>query len=191
MPATCPTLNHYLAADECLENLAGLGEVVYVGLKSDLDPANPMVATDNTYSGPKFTGTGKGLYKFELKEEAQKIAGESQGKRKGYNITGTMVFDGVDKKTSKILRALNNLDWFAIFPDPSGDAQILYDANKKIRIESGGATTDTGAAASDDRVSTVNFILGPVKYPNLFVELPTSDDPSHPINSWDDLLATE
>ena len=36
MPATCPTLNHYLAADECLENLAGLGEVVYVGLKSEL-----------------------------------------------------------------------------------------------------------------------------------------------------------
>lgn len=130
MPATCPTLNHYLAADECLENLAGLGEVVYVGLKSDLSA--PLTADDNTYSTPAFSGTGKGLYKFELKEEAQKIAAESQGKRKGYNITGTMVFDGVDKKTSKILRALNNLDWFAIFPDPSGDAQILYDPNKKI-----------------------------------------------------------
>lgn len=99
MPATCPTLNHYLAADECLENLAGLGEVVYVGLKSELSA--PLTATDNTYSTPAFSGTGKGLYKFELKEEAQKIAGESQGKRKGYNITGTMVFDGVDKKTSR------------------------------------------------------------------------------------------
>ena len=95
-----------------------------------------------------------------------------------------MVFDGVDKKTSKILRALNNLDWFAIFPDPSGDAQILYDPNKKIRIDSGGATTDTGAAASDDRVSTVNFILGPVKYPNLFVTEPET-------GGWDSLLATE
>ena len=182
MPATCPTLNHNLAADECLENLAGLGEVVYVGLKSELSA--PLTATDNTYSTPAFSGTGKGLYKFELKEEAQKIAGESQGKRKGYNITGTMVFDGVDKKTSKILRALNNLDWFAIFPDPSGDAQILYDPNKKIRIDSGGATTDTGAAASDDRVSTVNFILGPVKYPNLFVAAPET-------GGWDSLLATE
>ena len=184
MPATCPTLNHYLAADECLENLAGLGEVVYIGLKEDLDTTNPMTATDNTYSAPKFKGSGQGLYKFELKEESQKIASESQGKRKGFNITGTMVFDGVDPRVSKLMRALNNLDWFAIFPDPSGDAQILYDPNKKIRIDSGGATTDTGAAASDDRVSTVNFILGPVKYPNLFVAAPET-------GGWDSLLATE
>lgn len=180
MPQTCPTLQHYLAADECLENLAGLGEVVYVGLKEDL--SSPMTATDNMYTAPSFKDT-KGLYKFELKEESQKITGESQGKRKGYNITGTMVFAGVDKKTSKLLRSLNNLDWFAVFPDPSGDAQILYDPNKKVRIDSGGATTDTGAAASDDRISTVNFILGPVKYPNLFVA-----DPS---GGWDSLLADD
>ena len=173
----CPTLMNYLAQDECLENLAGLGEVVYIGLRGDL--AAPLSATDNLYAAPTFKD-GKGLFKFDLKEEAQKIAGESQGKRKGYNITGTMVFDGVDAKVSKILRALNNLDWFAIFPDPSGDAQILYDANKKVRIDQGGATTDTGAAASDDRISTVNFILGPVKYPNLFVTAPQ--------DGWDSLL---
>lgn len=172
---------HYSAADECLENLAGLGEVVYIGLRADL--TTPLTATDDVYGTPVFKD-GKGLYKFDLKEEAQKIAGESQGKRKGYNITGTIVFDGVDKKTSKILRALNNLDWFAIFPDPSGDAQIIYDANKKVRIDQGGATSDTGAAASDDRISTVNFILGPVKYPNLFVTEPQT-------GGWDSLLADE
>lgn len=168
---------HYSAAEECMENLAGLGEVVYIGLRGDLQA--PMAATDNLYAAPSFKDT-KGLYKFDLKEEAQKIAGESQGKRKGYNITGTIVFDGVDAKVSKILRALNNLDWFAIFPDPTGDAQIIYDPNKKVRIDSGGATTDTGAAAADDRISTVNFILGPVKYPNLFV--------SAPADGWDSLL---
>lgn len=177
----CPTLMDYIAAEECMENLAGLGEVVYIGLRGDL--TTPLSATDNLYATPAFKD-GKGLYKFDLKEEAQKIAGESQGKRKGYNITGTMVFDGVDARVSKILRALNNLDWFAIFPDPSGDAQILYDPNKKVRIESGGATTDTGAAASDDRISTVNFILGPVKYPNLFVTEPQT-------GGWDSLLANQ
>lgn len=180
MPQTCPTLQNYLAADECLENLAGLGEVVYVGLKEDL--TTPMTATDNIYASPVFKD-GKGLCKFELKEESQKIAAESQGKRKGYNITGTMVFDGVDPRVSKLMRALNNLDWFAIFPDPSGEAQILYDPNKKIRIDQGGATTDTGAASSDERVSTVNFILGPVKYPNLFVTAPSA------AGGWDTLLA--
>ena len=177
----CPQLDHYLAAEECLENLAGLGEVVYVGLRADLK--NPMSATDNTYATPEFKD-GKGLYKFDLKEEAQKVAGESQGKRKGFNITGTMVFDGVDPRVSKLMRALNNLDWFAIFPDPSGDAQILYDPNKKVRIDQGGATTDTGAQASDERTSTVNFILGPVKYPNLFVTAPQT-------GGWDSLLVPE
>ena len=174
----CPTLTSYLSANECMENMAGLGEVVYVGLRGDLE--SPMTADDNTYTTPVFK-SGKGLYKFDLKEDSQKIAGESQGKRKGYNITGTMVFDGVDPRVSKIMRALNNLDWFAIFPDPNGDAQILYDPNKKIRIDQGGATSDTGAAPSDDRVSTVNFVLGPVKYANLFVQAPQS-------GGWDSLV---
>jgi hypothetical protein len=161
---------HYSAAEECLENLAGLGEVVYIGLRGDL--SSPMTATDNTYATPAFKA-GKGLYKFDLKEEAQKIAGESQGKRKGYNITGTMVFDGVDKKTSKILRALNNLDWFAIFPDPSGEAQIMYDANKKVHADRGGITTTTGDTPDSDRITTAALILGPVKYGNLFLDLPS------------------
>ncbi len=90
-----------------------------------------------------------------------------------------MILDAVNDKISELARGLNNLDWFAIFPDPSGDAQILYDPNKKIRIESGGLTSDTGAAASDDRITTVNFVLGPVKYPNLFVTAPA--------NGWDSL----
>ena len=168
---------HYNAGDECLENLAGLGEVAYIGLRADLE--SPMTATDDTYSTPQFK-SGKGLYKFDLKEEAQKIAGESQGKRKGYNITLTMVFDAVNAKVAKIARSLNNLDWFAIFPD-GDEAQIVYDPNKKIRIESGGLTSDTGAAAGDDRITTVNAILGPVKYPNLFVTLPAD-------KTWDDFL---
>lgn len=174
--ANCPTLFSILAEEDCSENLAGLGEVAYIGLKKDLQ--SPMTATDNTYTTPVFKD-GKGLYKVDLKEESQKVAGESQGKRKGFNLTGTMVFDAVNEQISELSRGLNNLDWFAIFPDPSGDAQILYDPNKKIRIESGGLTSDTGAAAADDRITTVNFVLGPVKYPNLFVTAPQT--------GWDSL----
>ena len=129
--------------------------------------------------------SGKGLKKFDLKEESQKIASESQGKRKGFNQTATLVFDAVNRKTAVIARALNNLgDLFIIFPD-GDDNQIMYDPNKKIRIDQGGATTDTGAAASDDRISTVNFILGPVKYPNLFVTAPSAE------GGWDSLLVDE
>ncbi len=176
--ATCPTLNNYLAGDECNENLAGLGEVAYIGLRSEL--ASAMTATDNTYSTPVFA-SGKGLYKVELKEESQKIASESQGKRKGFNLTATLVFDAVNAAVSKLGRALNNLDIFVIMPD-GDEAQILYDPNKKIRIESGGLTSDTGAAAGDDRITTANLVLGPVNYPNLFVTVPEA--------GWDSLLAS-
>lgn len=44
----CPTLADILASDECMENLAGLGSVVYVGVKGDLSA--PMTATDNNYA---------------------------------------------------------------------------------------------------------------------------------------------
>ena len=179
----CPTLMHYNAGDECLENLAGLGEVAYIGLRADLESA--MTATDDTYSTPQFK-SGKGLYKLDLKEESQKIAGESQGKRKGFNIVGTMVFDAVNATVAKLARSLNNLDIFVIFPESDGDAQILYDPNKKIRIESGGLTSDTGAAAGDDRITTVNFTLGPVKYPNLYVNFVPGTGEGAP-KSWDDL----
>ena len=185
MDQNCPTLQNYLAGDECLENLAGLGEVAYLGLKSDLK--NPLTATDNVYSGLEFKDT-KGLFKVELKENSQKIASESQGKRKGFQQTATLIFDAVNRTTSKIARALNNLgDVFIIFPDGE-DSQIMYDPNKKLHADNGGITTDTGDTPDSDRVMTCNLILGPVKYPNNYIELPTSTDPQKPITSWDDLV---
>ena len=186
MAQNCPTLNNYLAGEECLENLAGMGEVAYIGLRSDLEAA--LVATDNTYTFDAATAlkSGKKLVKVELKEESQKIAGESQGKRKGFNLTATLVFDAVNATVAKLARSLNNLDIFVIMPESDGDAQILYDPNKKLRIESGGLTTDTGAAAGDDRITTVNFTLGPVKYPNLYVNFVPGTGEGAP-KSWDDL----
>ena len=171
MAQTCPALANYRAGDDCLENIAGLGEVAYIGLRSELKKA--LTATDNTYSltATDFIDGAKRLVKVELKEESQKIASESQGKRKGFKLTGTIVFDAVNAEVAKLARALNNLDIFVILPGDD-EAQILYDPNKKIRIESGGLTSDTGAAAGDDRVTTVKLTLGPVIYPNLFVTVP-------------------
>lgn len=180
----CPSLINYKAGDECLENLAGLGEVAYIGQKSDLE--TPMVATGNVYSMPVFK-SGKGLKKFDLKEESQKIASESQGKRKGFNQTATLVFDAVNRKTALIARALNNLsDLFIIFPD-GDDNQIMYDPNKKIHADQGGITTDTGDAPDSDRVTTANLILGPVKYANNYVDFTASEK----VKSWDDLVVED
>ena len=169
MPQACPTLINYLAEDECLENLAGLGEVAYVGRKSDLK--NPLVLTGNAYSGLDFKD-GKGLVKFDLKEESQKIEGSSNKKRRGYNLTCTLVFDAVNRKTSLLTRALNNLgDLFVIMPD-GDDIQIMYDQNKKVHADSGGITTTTGDTPDSDRITTAALIIGPVKYGNLFLDLP-------------------
>lgn len=190
MAQNCPTLNNYLAGEECLENLAGMGEVAYIGLRSDLEA--PLVASDNTYTFDAATAlkSGKKLVKVELKEESQKIAGESQGKRKGFKLTGTLVFDAVNATVSKLARALNNLDIFVVIPESDGDAQILYDPNKKVRIDQGGLTSDTGAAAGDDRITTAALSLGPVKYPNLFVNFVPGTGEGAP-KSWDDLCDFE
>lgn len=170
MPQTCPSLINYSAADECLENLAGLGEVAYIGLRSDLTA--PLTANENVYSGLTFKD-GKGFVKLDLRENSQKIDAESQGKRKGYNLTATLVFDAVNRKTSLISRALNNLgDMFIVMPD-GDDIQIMYDANKKVHADQGGITSTTGDTPDSDRITTANLILGPVKYSNLFLELPS------------------
>ena len=181
---TCPSLINYRAGDECFENLAGLGEVAYLGLKSDLEA--PLTATDNVYSMPTFK-SGKGLYRVDLRENSQKIAGESQGKRKGFQLTATLIFDAVNKKTSKIARALNNLgDLFVIMPD-GDENQIMHDPNKKLHADNGGITTDTGDTPDSDRIMTANLILAPVKYPNPCVDFTASQD----VKSWDDLVVAD
>lgn len=168
----CPALADVLNSEQCLENFAGLGSVVYVGLKSDL--SQKMVLTDNVYSAPKFK-EGKGLFKIECKEEANKIEGSSLGPRKGYKVTGTFVVEAVNKIISKCGRAWNNLDLFFIFPD-GGDYQIMYDPVRKIKFDSDGIKSDTGAAASDERVTTCVGTLQPVKYMNLYVAIEADID---------------
>lgn len=175
----CPTLGHILASEECLENLAGVGSVVYVGVKGDLDA--PLSATDNTYGTPTFK-SGKGLYKFDCKEEAQKYAFSSLGRRKGYEITGTLVLEAVNKDTAKILRAMNNLDLFLIFVDNDGSSLIVYDPTRKMEADSGGIAGDTGDTPDSDRQITMEYKLSPVAYPMYYVTAPT-------MGGWDSLLA--
>lgn len=164
---TCPTLEHILNADQCNENLAGLGEVVYAGVKSDLSA--PLTATDNTYSEPAFK-TGKGLFKIECADETQGITGGSLGYRKGFKQTLGFAIDAVNQIIAKTGRALNNLDLFFIVPD--GDTyQIMYDPNRKCKADADGIQSNTGKAAADERQTTCTFTLQPVKYPNYFVSI--------------------
>lgn len=182
MPDTvnCPTLADILASEECMENLAGLGSVVYVGVKGDLTA--PLAATDNEYATPAFQ-QGKGLYKFDCKEESQKYAFSSLGRRKGYEITGTLILEAVNKATAKVLRAMNNLDLFLIFQDNDGSSLIVYDPTRKMEADSGGIAGDTGDTPDSDRQITLEYKLSPVAYPMYYVTNPTS-------GGWDSLLAS-
>ena len=174
----CPTLGHILASDECMENLAGLGSVVYVGVKGDL--AAPMTATKNRYATPTFN-PGQGLYRFDCKEEAQKYAFSSLGRRKGYEITGTVVLEAVNEKTAEVLRAMNNLDLFLIFEDNDGNSLIVYDPKRKMEADSGGIAGDTGDTPDSDRQITLEFKLSPVAYAMYYVTPPQT-------GGWDSLL---
>lgn len=179
--ATCPQLVDVLNENECLENLAGLGTDIYIGLKSELTA--PLTATDNSYSTPSFTA-GKGLYKVQCADEKQQIKGSSLGRRKGFELTCTFVVDSVNPAAGKLARAINNNDIFIIAKD--GDvSQIIYDPIRKVKFDSGAITTDTGAAASDDRITTYEAKLSPVSYPNLYVTEPGEDA------GWDSLLASK
>lgn len=179
--ADCPTLGNILASEECLENLAGLGSVVYVGNKADLNGAlQTKTGEDNVYlleyggtgseSSASFK-TGKGLYKFDCKEEAEKYAFSSLGRRKGYEITGTLVLEAVNQATAKILRAMNNLDLFIIFQDNDGKLLIVYDPKRKMEADSGGIAGDTGDTPDSDRQITLEYKLSPVVYAMYYVEL--------------------
>lgn len=164
---TCPTLEHILNAGQCNENLAGLGEVVYVGVKADL--AAPLTATDNVYSEPSFKA-GKGLFKIECADETQGITGGSLGYRKGFKQTLEFAIDAVNKIIAKTGRALNNLDLFFIVPDGE-EFQIMYDPNRKCKADADGIQSNTGKAAADERQTTCTFTLQPVKYSNFYVEI--------------------
>ncbi len=167
----CPTLDHFLEGEQCEENFSGTGSVVYFGVKNDL--AEPMVLTENVYSAPKFK-PGKGLFKFECKDDSNKIEGSSLGKRGGYKITGDFVLDAVNKLTSKLSRPLNNLDLFAIVPD-GDDYQIMYDKNRKLVFESDGIKSSTGAGGTDERTTTLTCTLSRAKYNMLYVDITDID----------------
>lgn len=167
--SNCPTLRSILAGDMCEENFAGLGSVAYIFSKEDL--VAPLEHTKQIYKmGADSFKSGKGLYKLELRPESQSITGESQKKRGGFKQTANLVIEVVNEETSDLLRSLNNLDWALIMPD--GDKyQIMYLHNaQKISIDAGGLKTETGQAASDDRVTTINVNLVNCFYPNTYLE---------------------
>ncbi len=166
-----------LKADECLENLAGISADVYVGIKSDLEA--PMTAEENVYSTPTFA-SGKGLYKIQGKNEAQKVSFSSLGPRKGYDLGITIVIESLNKVSSKASRALNNLDLFFIVKD-GDESLIIYDPNRRCEADNGGIAGDTGDTADSDRQATCEFHLKPVKYPLLYVTEPAQ-------GGWDSLM---
>lgn len=165
----CPELENYLVGDECSENFAGMGEVIYAFERKALKA--PLTRNGETYTLPASPlKDGKFLYKFECKRDSQQIQGEGQGDNAGYIITMNAVLKAVNKRTARVLRTIQNRDLCYIIPD-GDEVQILYDANKKVYCESGNLTTDTGAAASDDRQSSIQVHLGPVAFPNLFLDI--------------------
>lgn len=175
----CPELLEVINENQCEENFAGVSSTVYIGLKSDL--AAPLTLTDCTYSTPTFK-SGKGLYRLDCEEEKNKIQGSSLGYRGGFKQTYDMTTCLVNKATSMLGRALNNLDVFFIIED-GADTQIMYDPQHRVKFAADGISSDTGAATSDERISHYVAQLAPVKYKNLFVEKPE--------DGWESLRVTK
>ena len=179
MPITCPTLQHILAASECLEDFGGLGSVVYAFNKADLTA--PLVRSDNTYTWPTTNAfkQGAGLYKFECKEDSQGLVGTSQGRRGGFKQQLDFVLEAVNSDSSKVARALNNLDLGYIIKD--GDQSIIvYSPDRKFVYDSEGIKADTGKSPEDDRSVQLSGSLKNCFYPVYYTTEPT--------DGWDSLL---
>lgn len=174
----CPTLQNILAGTDCMEDFGGLGSIVYVFVKSDLKA--PLTRNDNEWSTPEFK-EGKGLYKFECKEDSQGIVGSSQGYRGGFKQQLDFVLEAVNKDSSKVARALNNLDCGYIVKDGEV-SQIVYHPDRKFVYDADGISADTGKAPEDDRQVNLSGTLKNVFYPNMFVK--------EPEEGWDSMLAS-
>lgn len=177
----CPTLTDLLSQNECLENFAGLGTNVYIGLKSDLTSVLKM--TDGIYSTPVFQA-GKGLFKIQCKENTVGIKGSSLGRRKGFSLELTFTLEAVNQQIAKLTRAINNLDIFVICED-NGVSQIMYSPQYKVVADSGGIASDTGQKAEDERQTVITLKLSPVTFQNEYVTNPEGED------GWDGMLASK
>ena len=179
---TCPEPMDVLAANECLESFGGLGINVYFFNKADL--AAPLKAEKDTY--PALTSdsfkSGKGLYKFECKENSQGHSWESLGRRKGFKQQLDYVLESVNAESAEVARALNNLDLGYIVQD--GDKNIIvYDDQHKFEYASGGIKGDTGKKADDDRQVELSGTLQPTAYGRYEIAAPEA--------GWDSLLASK
>ena len=180
--ATCPEIKDFLAANECLENFGGLGVNVYAFNKADLTA--PLKPEKNIY--PALTSesfkSGKGLYKFECKENSQGHTWESLGRRKGFKQQLDYVLESVDAASAEVARALNNLDLGYIAQD--GDKSIIvYDPQHKFEYASDGIKGDTGKKAEDDRMVELSGTLQPTTYGRYEITAPEA--------GWDSLLASK
>lgn len=179
---TCPEPHDVLASNECLENFGGLGSKVYFFNKADL--AAPLKAEKNIYptlSSESFK-SGKGLYKFECKENSQGHTWESLGRRKGFKQQLDYVLESVNADSAEVARALNNLDGGYIVQD--GEKSIIvYDEQHKFEYASGGIKGDTGKKSDDERMVELSGTLQPTAYGRY--EIPT------PEGGWDSLLASK
>lgn len=189
----CPVFKDFILSSQCEESSGGIAAQMYVGLKEDLN-APLAVKTDDPTTYPAFvapssTGsvtptfkTGKGLYKFDLKQKANSIKGSSLGARKRFKQTFSGVIEAVSPEAAEIARALNNLDFFIIVVDGER-SQIMYSKDFRIEAPADGINTDTGVNPEDDRVTNLATLeLQPVPYPNMFIETPTA--------GWDAFLAS-
>ena len=180
--ATCPKPMDILASNDCLENFGGLGVNVYAFNKADL--VAPLKPEKNVYpalSSESFK-SGKGLVKFECKENSQGHTWESLGRRKGFKQQLDYVLESVDAASAEVARALNNLDLGYIAQD--GDKSIIvYDEQHKFEYASDGIKGDTGKKAEDDRMVELSGTLQPTTYGRYEIAAPAE--------GWDSLLASK
>jgi len=168
MSATCEELLNVRASEQCAEDFAGIGSVIYYGLKDDL--SSPLTEAGTDWKNITFKA-GKGLYRVDCKEEANSIVGSSGGQNGGYNQTLNFTVDFVNRATAKLARVVNNRRDLFFCVEDGDDIQIMYHPKNKIQIDQGGIESNTGDTADSDREIKFAIQLKKCKYPNNYLQL--------------------
>lgn len=146
------------------ENMGGFGQVVYLGLRSQIT-AYPTLPSETATSfedlvtlGGDFTfSTGKHFIKILVAPESMQYNPESQGEypgAKSFSLKGSFIIPGMRADQRAIARILNNSYGILIIPQEDGTRICLGTETRPVHFSPKGKS---GQKAADTKVFEFEF----------------------------------
>lgn len=163
MANACDLMDIALASAGCQEQLAGLGNTVYVAYPEYLDGTPEYMEDKAAFTESSFTfKTGKGAWAFRIKKQTGQIRATGNEGPKGYNIQATFTIDRDVENAAQVLRILKNRgDAIFFFQRPEGGYYVVYSPTFGTEVNN---DYDSGTTPDSDSGHTVTVTSNPNMY---------------------------